>query len=244
MKNYLFYILLGVLSMFFFSCEKDVELYADPTDRMEFVFEYARDSVFNYTFAYAASDVQEMVIEFKVTAMGFLSDKPRTVTVRQINSGANAAQAGKHYTMATEYTLPANETQVNIPVTLLRDATLKDGEYTLELALVANEDFQLGTPIYCRRKLVVADVLLKPREWGAAANHYLGQWGKEKHKVMIEAAAPYGVTIDDDWVGKTMPDYATSMIWRAVFMAKLVEINEALGERGPLKEDDDTIVVF
>ena len=242
MKNFVLYTIVCLMSGFLSSCKMELTPYNDPVNRVAIT----DVSTVNYSFAYYPSDVQESVVEMRVTAIGFLSDQSRTVSVRQSNNGPDAAIAGVHYQLASTFDIPANETSVTIPVTLLRDESLQSDTYTLELTLVANNDFQLGYPDKLSKTIVIADILLAPPQWGAAANYYLGPWGKEKHKLMIEAGADFGEMIDPLWIGRVINGSDSGLIttWRNIFKAKLVAVNAALGEAGPLKEANGTIVVL
>lgn len=229
------------------SCKMELEPYSDPTNRAAFVYEYNNvDTLIKYSFAYYPADTREGLVTLEVTAIGFLSDKPRTVSIRQTNSGADAAKPGVHYRMANEFVIPANATGVEVPVTLLRNASLQDAEYTLDLSIVANDDFQLGNPKKIFKRIVVTDILIQPAEWQTLARAYLGRWGKEKQKLMIEAGAAYDTAIDIDWLNNVVNanDYGLIVIWQGIFNARLLEVNAALGTAGPLKEADGTIVSF
>ena len=230
------------------SCKMELDPYSDPTNRVTFVYDrFTSDTVINYSFAYYPEEMQQGVVTFQVTAIGFLSDKPRTVLIEQTNSAdADAAKPGVHYQMAKEFVIPANATGVEVPVTLLRDESLETAEYVLDLSIVPSDDFQLGNSKRLSKSIVVTDILIKPDEWQGLSRAYLGHWGREKQKLMIEAGAEYDTVIDVQWLVDVVEanNYGLIVIWKGIFDAKLNEVNEALGEEGPLKEADGTIVSF
>ena len=239
MKKQLLYVTFCAAVVSLSSCKMELAPYSDTTDRMAFVYKRA-DSVTAYTFAYYSPDVTEGVVEVEVTAIGLLSDRARNVSIKQTNSGAGAAQAGVHYEILDNYVIEPNATNVIIPVKTIRDASLKSGEYLLEISLVANDDFELGYPDRLVKKIIITDILPQPGNWSLVRS-YLGRtWGRKKHEVMIMGAEPFDVIVDEAWIDEIYggSDYGLKTYWKNVFNVKLQEINDerALQGLGALRE--------
>lgn len=239
MKKYIGYVLLLGWIIGFSSCRMELDPYDEPTNRVAFVFETKADTVIRYTFAYFPEEVKTDTVWVEVTAMGYLCDWDRKVTVvPNCVEGVDNAETGIHFIPVSElsswYVIPANATGVKLPVVVKRDPSLKEKEYTLELMLTENNDFSLGAPNNNLKRILISDILMKPNTWKYAADHYLKTYGTEKHRVMIEAAAPYGMTINDEWIESVINkgDYGYIVYWLNIFKTKLQEINARRAAEG------------
>lgn len=248
MKKQIEYILLLGFIISFSSCKMELDPYNEQNDWISFVFEKGKDSVERYTFAYFPEEVKIDTLLIEVTAIGYLSDREREVTVvqRMVDKVENA-ESGIHFVpfgeLAARYKIPAHATGVKLPVVLKRDPSLKEKQYTLEIMLTENSDFLLGTPNGIVKRIIISDILTKPNTWKGAADYYMGKYGTEKHKVMIAAAAPYGFAINDEWVDNVINKGESGYrnYWRGIFKTKLQEINDQLAAKGegPLTEGPD-----
>lgn len=245
MKKYIQYILLLGSVIYFSSCKMELEPYNEQENRISFVFENGVDSVKRYTFAYYPEEVKTDTVFLDVAAVGNLSAQPRKVTIVQnIAVGVDNAEPDVHFEpfsgLMDKLVIEGNATGMKLPVVLKRDPSLKNKEYVLEIRLTENSDFALMSPNSIVKRILMSDILTKPNTWKGAAAYYLGNYGTEKHKVMIAAAAPYGITVNDEWIDAIFNkgDYGYVTYWEGIFKTKLQEINDqrtAAGE-GPLTE--------
>lgn len=248
MEKKIAYIVVLATLVAMWSCKMELDPYHETQNRVTFVFPKNVDSTTRFTFAYYSEDVTEATVELDITAIGYLSSLDRKVSIRQVTTTDThePAVAGTHYvpfddpSVADQYVIKGDTTGARIPIVLKRDPSLATAEYILEISLVANEYFELGPPNEAVKRITISDILTKPNTWQGATNYYLGNYGTEKHKVMIEAAAPYGEIINDDWIASVMEggDYAYVVYWRGIFEAKLQQINDERAANGeePLRE--------
>ncbi len=248
-------ILLSIVSIFY-SCSMNLEPLSDTHNRIAVVFDEDLDSVYSYTFAYYTDDFKYDTVYVELTVVGTIGETDRKVSLvqRQLEGNDpdgtpyNNAVAGKHYvafddsSIADKYVIKAGATGALIPIVLLRDATLKDKDYTLQFDLVANEEFQLFSPINSTKRIVIADQLLKPSLWDGMLDYYFTGYGKEKHKLMNEVVYNRsGEFVNDDWLRVVKQQQAYISMWKGAFAIELAAINEARkaangGVDDPLKE--------
>lgn len=246
MRNMFCILLLLGLSFCLASCEMDLEPYNETVDRVAFDYNPESESGEKYTFAYYPDDVSEDTVYVEVQLYGNLSPQPRKVSiVQQEVDGVDNAMSGIHYVpfseLSSSYIIGANETNVKLPIVFKRDGSLKEKEHVLEIRLTEEgSDFKLGAPNRIVKRLVISDILLKPTTWGGAADWYLNGYGLEKHRLMINAAAPYGVLINDDWVESVINggDMGYINYWISIFEEELQKVNDERADAGlgPLKE--------
>ena len=65
-----------------------------------------------------------------------------------------------------------NAVTAEIPVILLRDASLKEDDYRLCLRLKATDDFRLGETGKLSGTIVLSDKLSKPNFWNSSVDRY------------------------------------------------------------------------
>lgn len=249
MKKKIAYIIVSAALVAMWSCKMELDPYDQTQNRVTFVFPEDVDSTTRFTFAYYSEDVTQMTVPVDITAIGYLSSLDRKVSIRQVTTTdeLEPAVARTHYvpfddpSVAESYVIKGDTTGARIPIILKRDPSLASREYILEISLVANEYFELGPPNEAVKRIMISDILTKPNTWKGASNWYLGNYGTEKHKVMIEAAAPYGEIINDEWIGSVMEgggEFAYIVYWIGIFQAKLQQINDerAANGEGPLRE--------
>lgn len=246
MRNMFCILLLLGLSFCLVSCEMNLDPYNETVDRVAFDFDPDSENEEKYTFAYYPDDVWTDTVYVEVQLYGNLSSQPRKVSiVQQEVDGVDNAMSGIHYVpfseLSSSYIIGANETNVKLPIVFKRDDSLKEKEFVLEIRLTEEgSDFKLGAPNRIVKRLIISDILLKPSTWGGAADYYLNGYGLEKHRLMINAAAPYGVLINDDWVESVINggDMGYINYWISVFKAELQKVNDerASAGLGPLKE--------
>lgn len=246
MRNMFNILLILGLSFYLASCRMDLEPYNQTVDWVAFNFSSGSESEEKYTFAYYPDNVLLDTVYVEVQLYGNLSSSPRRVNiVQQEVDGIDNAKPEIHYVpfseLSSSYVIGANETNVKLPIVLKRDASLKEKEHVLEIRLTEEEsDFKLGASDLIVKRFVVSDILLKPSTWESAADWYLNGYGLEKHRLMINAAAPYGVLINDDWVESVINggDMGYINYWISIFKEELQRVNDerANAGQGPLKE--------
>ena len=246
MRNMFCILLLLGVSFYLASCKMDLDPYDQTVDRVAFYFAPGSESEEKYTFAYFPDSVRVDTVNVEVQLYGNLSLWPRKVNiVQQEVDGVDNAIPGIHYVPFSElsslYIIDANGTSVKLPIVFKRDASLREKERVLEIRLTEEgSDFKLGASDLIVKRLVISDILLKPTTWGGAADWYLNGYGQVKHRLMIDAAAPYGVLINDDWVESVINsgDVGSINYWISIFKTELQRVNDerASAGQGPLKE--------
>jgi len=230
------------------ACEQELKVYDQPEgNRLLFKYEVlggVTEVVTHHTFAYDPSSKTIDTVWVTVGTMGYITDYDRPVAFRQLQTDSINAVAGKHFVafndaqLSASYRVPAGQSSARIPIVIMRDAQLKSEEVMLKFAIAPNEHFKLGIPAQTEKLIVLSDMLTQPKYWNMYATYYFaGNYGKVKHQFMIDAAAPLGIKIDDDFFFKLVGDpYNVDMgltdYWFLFFSRKLSEENarrEALG---------------
>jgi hypothetical protein len=194
-----------------------------------------------YNFVEKKSDRLRDTVRVRVRTAGFLSDRDREVQLVQINHGDSlAAVAGKHYIgfddpeMAGRLLIPAGSIQADLPVVLLRDASLRSREMRIEIELRENGHFKIVMPDLSRFVIKFTDMIARPANWETSWRPYLGEWGPEKMRFLVEYV---GVA---DFEGQ---HGASDMLYyRSKAIEKLIEYNNT--HATPLTEADGTLVSF
>ena len=117
--------------------------------------------------------------------------------------------------------------RTQVPVIVLRDASLEEHDVTLVFRFAENEYFKPGYTGLTERTLHIADRLLEPGNW---SQQYFGTYGPVKHQLMI------------DWTGEVWDDsYIRSLLngdsgylsyLKEFFQQKLEEENAKRQEAG------------
>lgn len=254
----------------FSSCEKDLEVYSDPTCRLNFYYSNISStanmqeslSKATYSFVYSGETVTRDTLWYEVESMGFLSDKDRPISLEQVDTAATMAVPGKHYvafddpSLASLYVMPAGKARTRIPVVLLRDASLKDESVVLKFRIKPNEYFQSGYDVFQTRTLTFSDRMSEPANWtkqypypGFSGYYitvadYFGTYGQQKHLFLIEHT---GKQWDDDYIEQLMTgdlSYVTYLCQK--MQQELDELNAERAAQGldALAEEDGTPVVI
>lgn len=197
----------------------------------------------------SGKEVDEVGVGIKV--MGFPSAEDRLFTIRQANAGRpRAAVAGVHYMafddpeMVAKMIVPAGKVEFSLPVTVYKDASLKDTEVVLDIEIVADRNFQLGIDGRYHVALKIADKLMRPSSWvdGNASTWYrfFGYWGPEKMEFIIRHL---GFT---DFDTEFKQPFVIRKFYNNKIYTKLDEYNTQAeaDDREPLTEADGTKVVF
>ena len=247
------------------SCEKDLELYSDPTCRLNFYYDIDAVSDFKpelarstYSFVYGDPNIKQDTVWVEVESMGFVADADRAITIEQVDStGVDNAVAGKHYVafndpqIAKHYVMPARKARTRLPIVMLRDASLKTSTVVLKYRIKENENFVNGYDAYAERVLMFTDQLSEPSKWSfnygsskypKTFEDYFGKYGAVKHQFLIDES---GEKWDDDYIDSLMTGDSLYLRYIMSKMSRqLSAINAERQAKGldVLKEADGTVV--
>lgn len=212
MKKIVFLSSILVLLSVLCSCEEDLPLYDSQQARLNFKYNYSHsDSLISYSFVYYG-DIKQDTVWVTLNTMGFPADHDRQFELRQVPSpnGENAVP-GKHYVSFDDpgyksryLVVPAHAVTIDVPIIMLRDASLKSTMVALRVMVKDNENFISGYANELFKEITFTDMLTKPDAWGAAMNWYFGEYGKVKHQFMIDVT---GEKWDDDYIKSFINDY-------------------------------------
>lgn len=239
------------------SCSEDLPTYQDVVSRLNFNFGaekiYSEKDVPTeaYSFVYSGG-LSKDTIWVGVDLMGRPLDHDRTISVKQIEASGDNAVAGTHFvafndpTLTPFYTLKAGEVSAKVPVVVLRDESLSKKSYFLDIALVENDDFKAGYPVYQVKHIEISNILAKPTIWDtydyAAMPWYFCNWGPVAHQFMIDVT---GYPFDNEFIKSfidTRDDAYIEYVAEKVARAK-IKYNKEHPDK-PLQEKDGTLVKF
>ena len=254
-------VVLLLSSCFLTSCEEDLQPYDEPDGLGRVYFLYGNgeidktssDSLVNYSFIYH-NNVAKDTIWLRVCTAGFLSSVDRYVELEQVMTGKSDAVAGKHFVSFDDAAykqllkIPGDSLRCNIPVIVLNDASLQNGDVTLKVKLKATSSLLLGYEDFLTKRITISAVLSKPVNWNMLCDWYLGEYGKVKHQFMIDTS---GDPWDDDYLLNVahVNDYSYQDFLRykaTQFSKALSALNADRAAQGlsPLAEADGTQVTF
>lgn len=253
----------AIATMSFSSCEKELQVFNDQTSCLNFFYGddvetselKEEETKTSYSFVYAGSTVTIDTIWFNLRTQGFVYDYARPYEVEQVMvEGANNAVAGKHYVAFTEssnaslYQIPANTSRGKMPIIVLRDASLADGDVVLQVRIKPNDYFQSGYKAFQTRTLTISASLSQPDNWTydypLNVAYSLGDWGPVKHQWLIDHT---GEKWDADYIEELFNgDSAYLDYIIAKLTIVLAEENEERAAQGldPICEEDGTPVYF
>jgi hypothetical protein len=245
MKTSLKYFACFLLLTAFGACqEEEVPLYGEERNRLNFILQY--DPVTRYTFVYEPQEKREDTVWIEVATVGYVTDYPRGVSLCQLESDTLQAVPGVHYVafddprLASSHVIPAGAAGALLPLIVKRDASLSEAEYSLNIGIVENEHFTTGFPDAVEKQVTIADILTKPTNWDRTMDILFSPYGTVKHRFMIDAAAPLGIIINEDFISSCFSplDFSLITYYKQYFKLKLAEENEARDARGlgPLRE--------
>ena len=151
----------------------------------------------------------EQITEYDVK---YIYDAKGNLTDSVVTEKPNKAVPGVHYVamddaeMLSLLVIRPNAVTAEVPVILLRDASLKKAEYRLCLQLKETPDFLLGERGKLTGTVVFSDKLSKPSFWDASVErYYFGKYSERKHAFMNEVLE---VRVTDEWYKNMTSDYA------------------------------------
>jgi hypothetical protein len=202
---------------------------------------FVQNDSLTYNFMTKQPPRQRDTVYLRILTAGFLSPLDRHFQIAQINRGDTLdAIPGEHYIpldnpeMANHITIPAGSVQIDLPVVLLRHATLRSREVRLQLQLQENQNFKIAIPDNSRFIIKITDMVGRPNNWDTLWQYYLGDWGPEKMRFLVEYI---GIT---DFEG--IHDAPQMTFYRSKAIEKLAEYNQT--HQTPLAEADGTLVTF
>lgn len=234
----------------FTGCEDDLPVYDSPQSWLRFTYRYASDTIINRSFAYGSSTAVDDTVKVKLLLMGEISDHDRPFRLEQVMTGDHDAVADEHYVsfdneelVSKFYILPAGAIEVEAPIVLKRSPSLKQDNYTLKFTVRNTQEFACGSKEWASRRILIADKLVKPNNWGSMCEHFFGQYGPVKHQFMIDVS---GEKWDEEYVEEInnfgSSDQSYLFYLSAFFKEKLDEYNAT--HETPLCEEGNEPVAF
>ena len=169
-----------------------------------------------HTFSQDADDVKSYVMSARLRTLGKVRDYDRKVRVI-VDTENSTAVEGTHFTANLDnIVVPAGAAEVEVPVTFLRTADLREKEVRLMLKVEDNENFkvpftrQKNTNIYYssgdtimadRFLFIVDEFYTEPVIWSFFNDSYpdgvnpCGAWSAKKQRLMSQL---FNIT-EDDW---------------------------------------------
>lgn len=256
MKN-LKHLLVAIICMFILSCKKSGDFLYTDIARIQFgpeprlLYSTAaglNDSLKRQTFVYLDNSTLIDTIYFDIYAMGNLSDKDRSFTLKQeqVNEEYNAVP-GVHYKAFTDsdvagnYVIKAGQSHNLVPVILMRDASLKSNSAILKFSIVANENFQPGPEELLWRKVIFTDRISRPSAWNeSVSTMYFGKYSEVKHKFMIKTT---GQKWDQDFFVMLIQDTQQLQYWLGMVKSALVAYNNDHPDKHMTDEFEEPVVI-
>jgi hypothetical protein len=235
MKKVLF-LILGIFALV--SCSQN-----EPISYVDNPAIYIASDNINYSFFYSATGADEDNVNITVHAMGNPSDIDRPFSLIQANTGASdAAVAGTHFLafdsneMKSRMVMPAGKSEVKVPITLLKDASLNLKTVKLIVRVAANDNFKTGVIEKDSTVVTFSSQAIKPTNWDDWYYAFGASWGSVKMRFIIDVT---GITNFD-----TVPsDYSYLIYLNSKLKQKMYEYNEA-HPNAPLAEADGTLLEF
>lgn len=244
------------------SCEKELQAYSDPTCRLNFYYsslsstsEYKESmSRTDYSFIYAGESTMRDTVWLEVETMGFVHAEARPISLEQVEDTVYdlpEAVEGRHFvgladaSLIPYYNIPGGKSRAKVPIVLLRDASLKEGNVVLRLRIKENSYFSAGYDVLQEHAIIISDQLTKPTAWDETYCHYyFGTYGPVKHQFLIEES---GERWDDDYINTLMSGdegYISYLV--RTMQNRLDELNAGRQAQGlgVLQEADGTEVVL
>jgi hypothetical protein len=194
-----------------------------------------------YNFATKENSRQKDTLHLRVLTAGFLADRERPVLLAQVNHGGTTdAVAGTHYVdfgdpgISDRMVVLAGNERAELPVVLLRDPSLRSQEARIVIELRENAYFKVVMPDLSRFVIKITDMITRPSNWDSIWQFYLGNWGPEKMRFLVEYV---GIA---DFEG--LHDASEMLFYRSKATEKLLEYNNTHEE--PLAEANGVLVTF
>ncbi len=135
-----------------------------------------------------------------------------------------------------------NKVNLQVPVILKRDPSLKDTDFLLSVEFIDSDDFEVGDYELKKYNLYISDNVSYPEFWpegGTTINSkfnslVFGKYGPVKHRLMIQVT---GKPWDDTFMEAVT--YEERLIYKNICIKALDDINKERADKGepPLMED-------
>ena len=237
MKKNLYLLLWGLIILA--SCSQD-----DPLTYKNDPAIYFASKDVNYSFFYAESTSLKADVFVTVHAMGNPSPSDRSFSLIQSNvSDADAAVSGIHFLpltsqdMQKRMVMSAGQSEVKVPITLLKDPSLDLKIVKLTLKVANNDNFKVGISECDSTNITFSSQAIKPTNWKDWYYAFGASWGSVKMKFIIDNT---GITNFD----KIPSDALYYLLFlNTKLKQKLFEYNNA-HPGAPLAEADGTLINF
>ena len=249
--------LLIIFTGYFTACKKDAYQLYEQAAMLQFGPDTSMlynpnvaytDSAQSFTFVYSKASVVQDTAWFNIYAIGGISDKDRSFSLRQVQvDGADNAVPGVHYksfndpSVAGLYVIKAGKRHAFVPVVTLRDASLKKGPVVMRLEIAGNENFKAGEQLNAWRKLYITDRVVRPAAWNSYMESVVvGKYSEVKHLFMIEVT---GKNWDQEFMLKLQADFSAQDYYKVVLATALIDYNNAHPGQ-PLRDENNQLIEF
>lgn len=146
--------------------------------------------------------------QIKGFVYAYTYDKTGAVIDTIATEAPNQAVAGVHYVpfeseemqrLLMQKTVVANnpkDVEINIPIIVLRDASLNKNNHLLYIRLEPSADFLPGESQKIVKIISISNRILKPSKWNVWEDWYFGKYSYVKHKFMNETLQ---TVVDNAW---------------------------------------------
>jgi len=208
------------------------------------------------TFYYLDANKTTDTVWFRMKTVGGIPIKSSAIKFMAFKDPSTAplypdAVAGVHYvpfddpSIAKLMKIEAGQYEVNIPVVLKRDPSLKTATYQLKFKIVPSDDLSPSSTYHNEASITISDALSQPSNW-YATGFFLGNYQTVKHAFMIDHS---GERWDAAFITTVTADANLSTYYKYKFIKELKELNEQRAAQGlpPLRQnpaDPTTVVSF
>ncbi len=254
------YLILFIISSLLFSCEEDYP--EDYKGKPYLIFEpdvnvgniYVQKHYNNFYY-YQDESITRDTVYIPLSTMAAIADEDLKVSLEafdsdtltypeRIDSETINAIPGVHYVPFDDEEVSKNlvfnkgKMQDTIPLIILRDPSLKQATYRLTFRLIDSENSIAADKAENRVVVYISDKVSRPSNWDTWE---FGVYGDVKMDFMIRHSE---LVWDEDDVERVLDDSFLLAYYIFKFKEDLKKENEALGDNGPLKEADGTVVSF
>lgn len=192
-----------------------------------------------FTFSLANELVADSTFNVQISLMGKQADRDRSFNIKVIDS-ATTAVAGVHYeALEASYFLPAKQSVAYIPVHFHRTKEMAGQQYTLQLQLEPNQDFDTTITQVDSKKdvstatftLYIDDQIAKPVRW---LDGYLGTFSREKILLICSQ------------LNMTVNDFTTIAVAEVIYIGKAMQryLNQQKAGGATVYEKDGTEMIM
>ncbi len=232
-------------------------MYSYEDVRLVFDFIPNVDSVTRKSFIYDHSDITKDTVWVKVRTRGFTKDIDREVILKQVELKDKLnAKPGVHYVALDDeqasrhYVIGANKSEALMPIIILRDKSLKEDVYYLNITFVENDHFIAGDSVDVYKMVEISELVSQPASWDAMFNMFggFGNYSRVKHEFLISATnEPW----DDVFISTNKGTSYMTVYLKELATEALAEHNawlatqpESNGGPGPLKDENGNDLDF